>query len=38
MRYFLDPFGCVKNQVDAETMMAHLGNAGWVPASDPGGA
>jgi ribosomal protein S12 methylthiotransferase len=28
-RYFLDPFGCVKNQVDAENMMAHLNNAGW---------
>ena len=27
--YFLDPFGCVKNQVDAENMMAHLNNAGW---------
>ena len=29
MKYFLDPFGCVKNQVDAENMMAHLNNAGW---------
>ena len=29
MRYFLDPFGCAKNQVDAENMMAHLNNAGW---------
>ena len=29
MRYFLDPFGCVKNQVDAENMMAHLNKAGW---------
>ena len=29
MRYYLDPFGCVKNQVDAENMMAHLNNAGW---------
>jgi ribosomal protein S12 methylthiotransferase len=33
-RYFLDPFGCVKNQVDAEHMMAHLGNAGWAAVSD----
>ena len=38
MRYFLDPFGCVKNQVDAETMMAHLDGAGWAVAEDPGGA
>jgi len=29
MRYFLDPFGCVKNQVDAENMMSHLNKAGW---------
>ena len=28
-RYFLDPFGCVKNQVDAENIMAHLNSAGW---------
>jgi len=33
MRYFLDPFGCVKNQVDAENMMARLNNAGWECAS-----
>ncbi|MCL2181700.1 MAG: MiaB/RimO family radical SAM methylthiotransferase, partial [Treponema sp.] len=36
MRYFLDPFGCVKNQVDAETMMAHLDNAGWESTQDSG--
>jgi len=35
-RYFLDPFGCVKNQVDAENMMAHLNNAGWENAADAG--
>jgi len=29
LRYFLDPFGCVKNQVDAENMMHHLEKAGW---------
>jgi ribosomal protein S12 methylthiotransferase len=29
MRYFLDPFGCVKNQVDAENMMAQLNKSGW---------
>ncbi|MDR0444009.1 MAG: 30S ribosomal protein S12 methylthiotransferase RimO [Treponema sp.] len=34
MYYFLDPFGCVKNQVDAENMMAHLNNAGWEIAPD----
>jgi ribosomal protein S12 methylthiotransferase len=28
-KYFLDPFGCVKNQVDAENMMACLKGAGW---------
>jgi ribosomal protein S12 methylthiotransferase len=28
-KYFLDPFGCVKNQVDAENMMACLNGAGW---------
>jgi ribosomal protein S12 methylthiotransferase len=33
--YFLDPFGCVKNQVDAETMMASLDGAGWSAAGDP---
>ncbi|MDR2782239.1 MAG: 30S ribosomal protein S12 methylthiotransferase RimO [Treponema sp.] len=32
MRYFIDPFGCVKNQVDAETMMAFLNKEGWVSA------
>jgi ribosomal protein S12 methylthiotransferase len=35
MRYYLDPFGCVKNQVDAETMMAFLNGSGWVQAEDP---
>jgi len=34
LRYFLDPFGCVKNQVDAENMMSHLNNAGWESVSD----
>ena len=33
-RYFLDPFGCVKNQVDAETMMGLLNSAGWSAAPD----
>jgi len=36
--YFLDPFGCVKNQVDAENMMAHLNNAGWQHTDDAGQA
>ncbi|MDR3167610.1 MAG: 30S ribosomal protein S12 methylthiotransferase RimO, partial [Treponema sp.] len=36
--YYLDPFGCVKNQVDAETMMAFLNNSGWISAGDPAGA
>jgi ribosomal protein S12 methylthiotransferase len=34
VRYYLDPFGCAKNQVDAENMMAHLDNAGWSAAQD----
>jgi len=34
MKYFLDPFGCVKNQVDAENMMAHLNRAGWENTTD----
>ncbi|MCL2878877.1 MAG: 30S ribosomal protein S12 methylthiotransferase RimO [Treponema sp.] len=38
MRYFLDPFGCAKNQVDAELMMSHLNNAGWEAAPDAAGA
>jgi ribosomal protein S12 methylthiotransferase len=29
LRYFLDPFGCVKNQVDAENMMSLLDKSGW---------
>jgi ribosomal protein S12 methylthiotransferase len=32
MTYYVDPFGCVKNQVDAENMMAHLDRAGWAAA------
>jgi ribosomal protein S12 methylthiotransferase len=34
LRFFIDPFGCVKNQVDAETMMALIGGAGWSAAED----
>ena len=34
MIYYLDPFGCVKNQVDAENMMAFLNEAGWAAAED----
>jgi ribosomal protein S12 methylthiotransferase len=33
--FFLDPFGCAKNQVDAETMMALLASAGWASAETP---
>ncbi|MDR2314132.1 MAG: MiaB/RimO family radical SAM methylthiotransferase [Spirochaetaceae bacterium] len=36
MRYFLDPFGCAKNQVDAETIMAVLNESGWTPCSSAG--
>jgi ribosomal protein S12 methylthiotransferase len=34
LRYYVDPFGCAKNQVDAENMMLHLDNAGWLAAQD----
>jgi ribosomal protein S12 methylthiotransferase len=34
MRYYIDPFGCAKNQVDAENMMAFLDSSGWT-ASEP---
>jgi ribosomal protein S12 methylthiotransferase len=33
-RYFLDPFGCAKNQVDAETMMAALDRSAWLRVED----
>ncbi|MDR2398067.1 MAG: 30S ribosomal protein S12 methylthiotransferase RimO [Spirochaetaceae bacterium] len=33
--YYLEPLGCAKNQVDAETMMGFLGEAGWVSVTDP---
>jgi ribosomal protein S12 methylthiotransferase len=38
MRYFFDPFGCAKNQVDAELMMASLNGAGWTSLDSPGEA
>ncbi|MDR0494216.1 MAG: 30S ribosomal protein S12 methylthiotransferase RimO [Treponema sp.] len=38
MRYYLDPFGCAKNQVDAENMMMRLDNARWSAAYDAAGA
>jgi ribosomal protein S12 methylthiotransferase len=36
--YYIDPFGCVKNQVDAETMMAFLDDSGWDRREDAGEA
>ena len=30
MQYFIDPFGCAKNQVDAENLMAILDSSGWI--------
>ncbi|GAB1482385.1 hypothetical protein MASR2M78_12000 [Treponema sp.] len=30
LRYYLDPHGCAKNQVDAEIMMAVLAKDGWT--------
>jgi ribosomal protein S12 methylthiotransferase len=35
MNYFIDPFGCAKNQVDAEIIMARLNTAGWTACDDP---
>ncbi|MDR1029929.1 MAG: 30S ribosomal protein S12 methylthiotransferase RimO [Treponema sp.] len=35
VRYYLDPFGCAKNQVDAETMLGFLQEARWVLVEDP---
>ncbi|MCL2556987.1 MAG: 30S ribosomal protein S12 methylthiotransferase RimO [Treponema sp.] len=32
--YFLDSFGCAKNQVDSEGMMARLDGHGWTCADD----
>ncbi|MCL2373864.1 MAG: 30S ribosomal protein S12 methylthiotransferase RimO [Treponema sp.] len=32
MTYYVDPFGCAKNQVDAENMMAFLNQSGWAAA------
>jgi ribosomal protein S12 methylthiotransferase len=34
VKYYLDPFGCVKNQVDAENMMAFLDHGGWTMAEN----
>ena len=34
MTYYFDLFGCVKNQVDAENMMASLNRVGWVAAKN----
>jgi ribosomal protein S12 methylthiotransferase len=34
MTYYMDSFGCVKNQVDAENMMAFLNRAGWAAAEN----
>ncbi|MDR2740041.1 MAG: 30S ribosomal protein S12 methylthiotransferase RimO [Treponema sp.] len=36
--YYLDPFGCVKNQVDAETMMAILDRSDWSRTEDSSNA
>ncbi|MDR2924328.1 MAG: 30S ribosomal protein S12 methylthiotransferase RimO [Treponema sp.] len=38
MLYYVDPFGCAKNQVDAENMMARLNGSGWSAAPDPADA
>ena len=35
MVYYLDPFGCAKNQVDAEIIMARLNDADWKAGDNP---
>jgi ribosomal protein S12 methylthiotransferase len=35
VRYYLDLFGCAKNQVDAETLMLCLDRLGWTRAESP---
>ena len=35
MIYYIDLFGCVKNQVDAENIMALLNEAGWAATKEP---
>lgn len=35
MKYYVEPLGCAKNQVDAETMIVHLNAAGAVFAENP---
>jgi ribosomal protein S12 methylthiotransferase len=38
LNYYIEPLGCAKNQVDAETMIAHLNAAGAALAENPGDA
>jgi ribosomal protein S12 methylthiotransferase len=38
MKYYIEPLGCAKNQVDAENMMAGLDAAGAESAETPGNA
>jgi ribosomal protein S12 methylthiotransferase len=38
MKYYVEPLGCAKNQVDAENMMAGLDAAGAEPAKTPDNA
>jgi ribosomal protein S12 methylthiotransferase len=35
LKYYVEPLGCAKNQVDAETLIAHLNTAGAELAEDP---
>ncbi|MFQ3547271.1 MAG: 30S ribosomal protein S12 methylthiotransferase RimO [Termitinemataceae bacterium] len=34
-RFFVDPHGCAKNQVDGETLISVLQRSGWVYCTDP---
>jgi ribosomal protein S12 methylthiotransferase len=38
LHYFIDSHGCAKNQVDAETMMLALNQAGWSVCDEPDAA
>jgi ribosomal protein S12 methylthiotransferase len=35
LKYYIEPLGCAKNQVDAETMIAHLNSAGALLVENP---
>lgn len=38
MKFYIESLGCARNQVDSETMLARLLDAGWRQTDDPGQA